>query len=65
MNFSFLAGQVPQARPCRNPVGPRSRPYINDVITRTTYLTSDLQREYSSGSNDTKGDLFFHMNAIL
>ena len=65
MNFSFLAGQVPQARPCRNPVGPRSRPYINDVITHTTFLTSDLQREYSSGSNDTKGVLFFHMNAIL
>ena len=63
--FFFLAGQVPQARPCRNPVGPRSRPYLNDVITHSNFLTSDLQRDYSSGSIDTKGDLFFHMNAVL
>ena len=61
----FLAGQVPQARPCRNPVGPRSRPYINDVITHTTFLTSDLQRNILPVQIDTKGVFFFHMNAIL
>ena len=65
MNFCFLAGQVPQARPCRHPVSPRSRPYLNDVITHTTFLTSALQRNIFPVQIDTKGVFFFHINAIL
>ena len=63
--FIFLAEQVPQARPCRNPVGPRYQPYLNDVIAHSSFLSSDLQRNILPVQIDTKCCFLFYMSTIL